>query len=220
MKIINLSIGLIKPIVLVLALFMWSGLAGAETLPDNRGSGTKNTMEQIILGGGCFWCMEAVFQSFRGVDKVESGFAGGSLDNPTYDDVVGGDTGHAEVVRVVFNPSIISLKQILTIFFHAHDPTTKDRQGNDVGPQYRSLILYSSDEQREVAEKVKNDISQTKLWGGKAIVTEVSALKAFYKAEEYHQNYYKNNSNRPYCLLVVGPKVQKIKEEFRDLLKE
>ena len=220
MKIINVKVGLIKPFGLVLVFLLCANVAQAQILVDSHGNGLKNSMEQITLGGGCFWCMEAVFQSFRGIDQVESGFAGGSVDNPTYDDVIGGDTGHAESVRITFDSTIISLKQILTIFFHAHDPTTKDRQGNDVGSQYRSMILFSNDEQRAVAEQAKNDILQTKVWGAKSIVTEISLLKEFYKAEDYHQDYYKKNPSRPYCLLVVGPKVQKIKDVFRGLLKE
>jgi peptide-methionine (S)-S-oxide reductase len=207
-------------VAILLSCVIWSNLGLAEDLPLKEQIKLKNSMEQITLAGGCFWCMEAVFQSFRGVENVESGFAGGHTDNPHYEDVVNGDTGHAESVRITFNPEIISPKQILTIFFHAHDPTTKDRQGNDVGSQYRSLILYSSEEQRLAAEQVKSEIVESRLWGDRSIVTEIVPLKAFYRAEDYHQNYYRNNANRPYCLLVVGPKVQKIKSEFKDLLKK
>lgn len=217
---LNRNVGnLICVIGFLVALFFWSGGALAQTAGGKQISRSNSNMEQIVLGGGCFWCMEAVFQSFRGIERVESGFAGGSLDNPSYDDVVQGHSGHAEVVRVTFNPSAISLKQVLTIFFHAHDPTTVNRQGNDVGSEYRSLILYFDERQRAVAEQVKDEISQAKVWSSESIVTEIKELKEFYRAEEYHQNYYQKNPSRPYCLLVVGPKVQKIKKQFSDLLK-
>lgn len=179
----------------------------------------QSPSETIVVGGGCFWCIEAVFQSFRGVEKVESGYAGGSAASPTYEEVSAGTTGHAEVVLVTFHPQEISLKQVLTIFFHAHDPTTKNRQGADVGTQYRSVILYSSDEQRKVAESVRDEIANEKLWAA-PLVTEIKALEQFYRAEDYHQNYYASNPTKPYCSIVIGPKLQKVRKEFHSLLKE
>ena len=175
--------------------------------------------EQITLGGGCFWCIEAIFQSFNGVEKIESGYSGGTVENPTYEQVSSRKTGHAEVIQITFDPAVITLKQIFTIFFHAHDPTTKDRQGNDVGPEYRSIILYSSEGQRALAEQVKGEIAAAKVWNEAPIVTEITALNKFYKAEEYHQNYYNNNRAQPYCSIVIGPKVQKIRREFAELVR-
>lgn len=176
-------------------------------------------MNTWVLGGGCFWCLDAVFRSFKGVSNVESGYAGGHVDKPTYEQVGVGTTGHAEVVRVSFDPALISDRQLLAVFFHAHDPTTKNRQGNDVGPQYRSIILYQNEAQRALAEEVKAKIISDKLWADKAIVTEIVALERFYLAEEYHQNYYAQNKSQPYCALVIGPKLKKVKEQFKDLLR-
>jgi peptide-methionine (S)-S-oxide reductase len=189
---------------------------------EERGQAGKNSMqknvESIVLGGGCFWCIEAVFQSFRGVQHVESGYAGGTMPKPDYHSVSAGTTGHAEVVRVDFDPAQISLRQIVTIFFHAHDPTTKDRQGADVGSQYRSVILYQSDAQRQTAESVKAEIEEARLWGEKSIVTEIDSLSEFYRAEDYHQDYYRNNPQQGYCAMVIAPKLRKIRKEFADLL--
>lgn len=176
-------------------------------------------MESIVLGGGCFWCLEATFQSFRGVQSVESGYAGGTLENPTYDDVGLGRSGHAEVVRVRFDPAQLSLKQLLTIFFHAHDPTTKNRQGNDIGTQYRSIILYENEQQHAVADEITKQIGAEGVWGEAPIVTEIEPLRTFYRAEDYHQNYYLNNPSKGYCALVIGPKLQKVRREFHELLK-
>jgi peptide-methionine (S)-S-oxide reductase len=179
----------------------------------------KRPMNTWVLGGGCFWCLDAVFRSFKGVSNVESGYAGGHVDKPTYEQVGVGTTGHAEVVRVSFDPALISDRQLLTVFFHAHDPTTKNRQGNDVGPQYRSIILYQNDAQRALAEEVKGKIISDKLWADKTIVTELVALERFYLAEDYHQDYFAQNKNQPYCALVIGPKLKKIKDQFKDLLR-
>lgn len=174
----------------------------------------------IVLGGGCFWCVEAVFQNFNGVLKSESGYAGGKTENPTYEDVSHGNTGHAEVIRLTYDPAIISLEKIFTIFFHAHDPTTKDRQGNDVGTQYRSVIFYNDDDEKALAMKVKAEIEQAKVWADMPIVTEIEPLQKFYMGEGYHQNYFKNNGSQPYCSFVIAPKVKKIRKEFSELLKE
>jgi peptide-methionine (S)-S-oxide reductase len=179
----------------------------------------KAKMESLVVGGGCFWCLDAVFRAFKGVADVESGYAGGHVANPTYEQVGVGTTGHAEVVRIDFDPQVINEVQLLTIFFHAHDPTTKDRQGNDVGPQYRSIILFKSEQQKKNAAAVMREITDKKLWGDKPLVTEVEPLQNFYPAEKYHQNYYAQNSNQPYCAIVIGPKLKKVKEQFSTLLR-
>ncbi len=179
---------------------------------------TSRTTEDAVLGGGCFWCVEAIFQSIIGVGKVESGYAGGVIPNPTYEQVSAGASGHAEVARVTFDSSVISYAEILEIFFHAHDPTTINRQGNDVGTQYRSIILFNSAAQKQTALDMIGKIEQSKLWSSK-IVTEVKALDQFYPAENYHQNYYKNHSTQPYCSIVIAPKLQKIYKEFAGRIK-
>lgn len=179
----------------------------------------KRKMESLVVGGGCFWCLDAVFRAFKGVVDVESGYAGGHVANPTYEQVGVGTTGHAEVVRIDFDPQVISDTQLLTIFFHAHDPTTKDRQGNDVGPQYRSIILYKNEQQQKNAVRVMREITDKKLWGEKQLVTQVEPLQNFYTAENYHQNYYAQNANQPYCAIVIGPKLKKVKEQFSTLLR-
>lgn len=165
----------------------------------------------IVFGGGCFWCAEAIFRRLPGVVKVTSGYAGGKTANPTYEEVCTGKTGHAEVVKIEYAPAIAKLSTLLELFFAMHDPTTKDRQGNDTGTQYRSIILYSSAEQKKEAEGCMKKIA-----GGysKPIVTEVKKLGTFYPAEEYHRDYYENNKYQPYCALVISPKLHKLKEEF------
>ena len=175
--------------------------------------------EVITVGGGCFWCTEAVFEQLKGVEKVESGYSGGAVPNPTYEQVCGGDTGHAEVSQITYDPKAISLKTILEVFFTVHDPTTLDRQGNDVGTQYRSVIFYRNDEQKAVAKQVIKEITAAKIWSGH-IVTQLSPFKAFYKAEDYHQEYFKLHGRQPYCQMVIAPKVAKFREHFRDKLKD
>ena len=175
-------------------------------------------MQHIILGGGCFWCVEAVFQLFEGVEDLMPGYAGGNTPNPSYREVCSGSTGHAEVVRLTFNPEQLSLKEVLRIFFHAHDPTTLNRQGNDVGTQYRSAIYYHDAEQKKVIDSVIQDIEDARVWG-RPIVTEVAALDTFYPAEEYHKNYFQDHPSQPYCNIVIGPKVKKMKEIFSQQLK-
>lgn len=181
---------------------------------------TDGQMEIMTVGGGCFWCVEAVFQRIDGVLKVESGYAGGTVPNPTYEQVCTGTTGHAEVVQVTFDPKKISYKELLDIFFRIHDPTTPNRQGNDVGPQYRSIILYHNDEQRRIAEEVIRETNAAKIWRN-PIVTEVVPYTVFYKAEAYHQNYYNQNRLRnPYCIFVIDPKVEKLQKEYKNKLKK
>ena len=171
-----------------------------------------------ILGGGCFWCLDAVFRGLEGVLAVESGYAGGSDPNPTYEAVCTGRTGHAEVVKVTFDPAVLGFRDLLTVFFTIHDPTTRDRQGGDVGTQYRSVIFCETPEQRADAEAVIADLTARKLWRD-PIVTEIADAAPFYGAETYHQDYYTRNGNQPYCQAVVAPKVAKFRKSFSDRLK-
>jgi peptide-methionine (S)-S-oxide reductase len=175
------------------------------------------SQEVATLGGGCFWCTEAVFRELKGVSKVESGYSGGTVANPSYQQVCTGTTGHAEVVQVTFDPEIISYKEILEIFFTVHDPTTLNRQGADVGEQYRSVIFYHNLEQKETAEQAIKEITDAGIWDA-PIVTQVEPLKAFYKAEDYHQQYFDNNSRQPYCQMVIAPKVRKFREHYGEKL--
>jgi peptide-methionine (S)-S-oxide reductase len=182
---------------------------------------TSNSLpkETVTVGGGCFWCTEAVFEDLKGVEKVESGYSGGTVPNPTYEQVCTGDTGHAEVSQITFDPKVISLKQILEVFFTVHDPTTLNRQGNDEGTQYRSVIFYRDPDQRAIAKQVIKEIQDAKIWNG-PIVTDVVPFKAFYKAEDYHQEYFRQHGSQPYCRVVIAPKVAKFRQHFRDLLKD
>ncbi len=174
--------------------------------------------QTAVLGGGCFWCVEAVYDQLKGVRSAESGYAGGKSPNPTYDDVCGGRTGHAEVVRIEFDPEELSFEDLLRVFFTIHDPTTKDRQGNDVGTQYRSVIFAQSPEQRKVAESVIAELNAARLWRD-PIVTEIADAAPFYPAEQYHQEYFTRNGRQPYCQAVVAPKVAKFRKQFLDRLK-
>jgi peptide-methionine (S)-S-oxide reductase len=176
-------------------------------------------MELATLGAGCFWCVEAVFDDLRGVKSVVSGYAGGHKENPTYQEVCSETTGHAEVVQVEFDSNEVSFDDILHVFFAVHDPTTKDRQGNDIGSSYRSAIFYHSDEQRKTAEEVISNLNKQDIFD-KPIVTEVTKFTNFYSAENYHQEYFANNPNQPYCAAVVAPKVMKFRKMFVDKLKK
>ena len=178
----------------------------------------KNKYETATFGAGCFWCTEAVFQRLKGVVKVESGYSGGSVPNPTYEAVCTGKTGHAECTQIYFDPKIISFKELLEVFWKTHDPTTLNKQGADVGTQYRSVIFYHNEEQKLLAEKYKHELDSAKIWND-PIVTEISPLKIFYKAEDYHQNYYNQNGNQPYCSFVITPKIEKFKKVFAEKLK-
>ncbi len=175
--------------------------------------------EVATMGGGCFWCLEAVYDQMRGVSNVVSGYTGGHVPNPTYKAICTGTTGHAEVVQVTFDRSVVNFKEILQVFFTIHDPTTLNRQGNDVGPQYRSAIFYHSEEQKRIAQEVIGEFEAEGVWDN-PIVTEVSPLEVFYEAEDYHQEYYENNSYQPYCMFVVAPKVKKFREKFVEHLKK
>ncbi len=175
-------------------------------------------MQVITLGGGCFWCIEAVFEEVRGVVKVESGYSGGHVANPTYQQVCTGETGHAEAVQITFDPDIVSLRDLLGIFFTVHDPTTLNRQGADVGTQYRSVIFFRDEAQKKAAESAIREVEREKLYSG-PVVTEVVPFSAFYKAEAYHQEYYRDNPGQPYCRIVISPKVVKFRKKFQHLLK-
>ncbi len=174
--------------------------------------------EKLVLGGGCFWCLEAVYEELKGVESAVSGYAGGAVANPTYKQVTGGKTGHAEVVEVTFDPAIISRDKLLEVFFTIHDPTTLNRQGNDVGPQYRSIAFFSNEEQKAAIEKAIAATAASGEWRG-PLVTEVQPLTVFYPAEDYHQQYFELNGEQPYCSLVIAPKVAKFKKRFAADLK-
>jgi peptide-methionine (S)-S-oxide reductase len=185
---------------------------GADPTPAPGGT------ELATFGSGCFWCTEAVFRQMRGVQKVVSGYSGGHVPNPTYEQVCGGRTGHAEVVQVTFDPAAVSYPELLEVFWRSHDPTTRDRQGNDVGPQYRSVVYYHSDRQRELAERYKRKIDAAGVYP-RPLVTEVEPFSTFYPAEAYHQDYYAANPGQPYCRAMIGPKLEKLRAVFRDRLK-
>lgn len=174
--------------------------------------------EMATLAGGCFWCLEAVYQQLKGVEKVVSGYAGGHVRNPTYQQVCNGTTGHAEVVQITYNPQVVSYRDLLDVFFTIHDPTTLNRQGNDVGTQYRSAIYYHTPEQQQVAEQTIRDVAAEGIWNN-PIVTEVEPLDVFYPAEDYHQNYYVDNPNQGYCRVVIAPKVAKFRQKYLAKLK-
>jgi peptide-methionine (S)-S-oxide reductase len=179
----------------------------------------NTNLQTATLAGGCFWCLEAVFDEVKGVEGVESGYAGGKVDNPSYREVCNGTTGHAEVVQVHFDPNIVSYRDLLNVFFAIHDPTTMNRQGNDIGTQYRSAIFYHDDEQKMTAEELIKSLNAQKIWD-KPIVTEVAPFDKFYMAEDYHQEYFARNPYQPYCMAVVAPKVSKFRKHFLEMLKK
>ena len=181
-------------------------------------SNNAGAREVATLGGGCFWCLEAVFDGMTGVDSVESGYCGGHVDNPTYEDICGGDTGHAEVVRVTFDPAVATYRDILDVFFTIHDPTCLNFQGNDVGTQYRSVIYFNTPEQKATAEAAIRELTASKIFDH-PIVTEVTPAPRFYMAEQYHQEYFERNPRQPYCQAVVSPKVAKFRQKFAARLK-
>lgn len=205
--------------VFALSILSWScnsqNNAPKETMSENQQvAGTQ----KATFGGGCFWCVEAVFQRLKGVIAVESGYAGGTIKNPTYREICTGKTGHAEVAQITFDPKVISYEDLVYVFFRTHDPTTLNRQGADVGTQYRSVIFFHDEAQKAIAEKVKKETESARVWSN-PIVTEISALPVFYKAEDYHQNYYNNNSSQGYCVYVIDPKITKLEKEFGDKIK-
>lgn len=190
---------------------------------NNNSEGTKSmdgvSLDTATFGEGCFWCTEAVFQRLEGVISVESGYSGGTVPNPTYEQVCTGTTEHAEVTQITYDPSRVSYDELLKVFWKTHDPTTLNRQGNDSGTQYRSVIFYHNEKQKELAEKYKKDLDASGAWKD-PIVTEISPFKVFYKAESYHQDYYNNNTYKPYCMFVIGPKLEKFEKVFKDKLKK
>ena len=201
----------------VLIVFNGNNIFGQQLKFKNTGMTQK--LEIATLANGCFWCTEAIFQRLKGVESVVSGYTGGNIKNPTYNEVSSGTTGHAEAIEITFNPNIISFQEILDVFFSTHDPTTLNRQGYDVGTQYRSAIFYHSKNQKEVAEKFIKALTNAKVFD-KKIVTQIVPFKEFYKAESYHQNYYNNNKNQGYCRAVINPKLEKFIKKYKDKLKK
>jgi peptide-methionine (S)-S-oxide reductase len=211
--------------IILLALSLSLQSCGQNTKADNSGktktNETMNTanLDTIVLGGGCYWCVEAIYQRLEGVQKVESGFSGGTMKNPSYRDVCTGETGHAEVVQITYDKTKTSLDEILKVFFTVHDPTTLNRQGADEGTQYRSVIFYHNEEQKKTAESIIADLTKAKVFSD-PIVTEVKPFTVFYKAEDYHQDYYNQHGSQPYCQIVIRPKVEKFEKVFKDRLKK
>lgn len=217
------------PAALVAGICLVPGLHEGFTVPDNfpvlttEEVGTDSnpaagSAETATFGSGCFWCTEAVFRQMKGVKTVVSGYSGGAVPNPTYEAVCGGGTGHAEVVQVTFDPAVVSYPELLEVFWRSHDPTTRNRQGNDVGTQYRSVVFYHSERQRALAQKYKQKIDEVGVYGS-PLVTEIEPFTVFYPAEGYHQNYFADNSGQPYCRVMIGPKLDKLRKVFRDRLK-
>ena len=190
-----------------------------DFVPDKTIIKNKNNLETITLGGGCYWCVEAVYENLNGVKSVVSGFSGGKTTNPTYEEVCSGNTGHAEVVQITYDKTITSLDEIFKVFFTVHDPTTLNRQGADVGTQYRSVIFYKNEEQKLAAQTIINDLEKAKVYD-RPIVTTIEPFTQFYKAEDYHQNYYENNKSQPYCQMVIQPKIEKFEKLFKNRLKK
>ena len=194
-----------------------SKFTAAASEPDQTGN--PLSYDTITLGGGCFWCVEAVYEMLEGVIKVESGYSGGTVKNPSYSEVCTGSTGHAEVAQITFDPSKTSLDEILKVFFTVHDPTTLNRQGADIGPQYRSVIFYRNEGQQKIAKDIIDDLNNDHVYA-KPVVTQLNPFTHFYKAEDYHQDYYNQNKEAPYCRLVIQPKLEKFEKLFKDRLKK
>ena len=194
---------------------------GTNAQSDNEKEMDKQmeNLQKATFGSGCFWCTEAIFERLNGVHKVVSGYAGGTVENPTYEEVCDGTTGHAEVTQITYDSSVIGYDELLEVFWKTHDPTTLNRQGNDVGTQYRSVIFYHNDEQKQLAEKYKSELDKSGAWDN-PIVTEISPLTNYFPAENYHQDYYNNNPNQGYCAFVIAPKLEKFKKVFKDKLKK
>ncbi|MDQ2177242.1 peptide-methionine (S)-S-oxide reductase MsrA [Marinifilum sp. D714] len=204
-----------KKLILIAALFI-SGVIFGKTSMNTENQSKK--MEVASFGAGCFWCVEAIFQELNGVEKVESGYMGGETKNPTYKDVCSGETGHAEICQITYDENVISFKELLEVFWQTHNPTTLNRQGADVGTQYRSAVFYHSEEQKRLALEYKEKLNESGAWDD-PIVTEITPASKFYIAENYHQDYFNNNSNQPYCSFVIKPKMEKFKKVFKDKLK-
>jgi peptide-methionine (S)-S-oxide reductase len=213
--------------IVVLSLIMAVCFFTTEGSTQSKGSEKRHKkgkieimkdLQMATFGSGCFWCSEAVFERVNGVESVLSGYAGGESENPTYEEVCSGNSGHAEVIQLTYDPNVIKYDELLEIFWKTHDPTTLNRQGNDVGPQYRSVIFYHNGEQKQLAENYKTELEKSGAWEN-SIVTEIAPFKSFFKAEDYHQNYYENNPNQGYCTFVIVPKIEKFEKVFRDKLK-
>ena len=216
-----------KPFFVLISLFSFVSCNQAKYVAqekDKNSTQTKksftmnNNIETTTLGGGCYWCLEAIFQQLQGVESVASGFSGGAVENPTYKEVCTGLTGHAEVIQITYDTSKITFAELLKVFFTMHDPTTLNRQGNDVGTQYRSAIFYHNEQQKQLAEDIIQKLNEEHVYDS-PIVTQVVPFQKFYKAEDYHQNYYNNNSNQGYCRLVIQPKLEKFEKIFKDKMK-
>ena len=193
-------------------------LNSSSTSPAGKMTGS-GSLDTATFGTGCFWCTEAIFQQLKGVKKVSSGYSGGTIPNPTYKEVCNGNTGHAECIEIVYDPSEVSFDELLEVFWQTHDPTTLNRQGNDVGTQYRSVVFYHNKEQKEKAEKYKAELNKSGAFAD-PIVTEISPASTFYVAEDYHQNYYNNNGSQPYCYYVIKPKLEKFEKVFKNKIKK
>lgn len=203
---------------LVVIFYLKGKLAMPETPTVLEPAGAPPGMAKATFGAGCFWCTEAVFQQLKGVQSVVSGYGGGSVKNPTYRQVCTGTTGHAEAIQVTYDPAVISYEELLEVFWQTHDPTTRDRQGNDVGPQYRSVIFYHTEEQKQLAEHYQQKLDASGVFA-RPVVTEIVPFSEFYRAEAYHQNYFAENPRQPYCEAIIGPKVEKVRKVFREKLK-
>lgn len=214
-----------KLVVLILFLLLCAGIIISFSIKTTKAVEKENVImndsnyKKATFGSGCFWCTEAIFERVKGVKHVESGYAGGHVNNPTYKQVCEGNTGHAEVIQLSYDPNEVTYDELLEIFWKTHDPTTINRQGNDVGEQYRSVVFYHDDEQKQKAEDYKKELSEAKIWDD-PIVTEITSLSNYYKAEDYHQDYYENNTSQGYCSFVITPKVEKFEKIFKDKLKK
>ena len=204
--------------IVALVIVLESFSAMLDLSQKNETMNEQNKLEVATFGEGCFWCTEAVFERLEGVEKVVSGYAGGHVRNPSYKEVCTGQTGHAEVCQIFFDPDVITYEELLDVFWHTHDPTTLNRQGNDIGSQYRSVIFFHNEEQKKVAEASRSDMDASGTFGD-PIVTEIKPFDNFYEAEDYHQDYFANNPNQPYCTFVVKPKVNKFTAKYQDKLK-
>jgi peptide-methionine (S)-S-oxide reductase len=204
-------------IIFVAAMFFVLQACGQKK-KNQKDKMANNQLELATFGAGCFWCVEAIFQRVDGVEKVVSGYSGGHIKNPSYKEVCTGTTGHAEVCQLSYDPEVVSFDELLEIFWQTHDPTTLNRQGNDVGPQYRSVVFYHNEEQKKLAEKYKEELDKAGIYNN-PIVTEISPFESLYIAEDYHQNYFNENGSQPYCSFVIQPKVEKFKKVFKDKLK-
>jgi len=208
-----------KKLTLILLVFVFTTTNFYAQSIITKKSKMSDKLEIATLANGCFWCTEAIFQRLNGVEKITSGYSGGKIKNPSYREVTTGETGHAEAIQLQFNPSVITFQEILEVFFSTHDPTTLNKQGYDVGTQYRSAIFYHSEKQKEISENFIKELTEAEVFENK-IVTEVTSFDAFYSADEYHQNYYNNNKNQGYCVAVINPKLEKFIKKYKNKLKK